>query len=167
VLSVPAQTLGVGNHTLTVYAHAPDKGWWWSQVSFSITPVPPAPVNVIVSPRGLTISRAQSHYKIKGYALDPNATSGTGIDRIEVYMDEVRGAGEGKFLGLAVTGDDQPPAAEAYGARFMTSGYSVEFNPMKFDAGDHHIYAYAVSSITGMETLDVAGFNIADDCPRC
>src|SRR5258708_171732 len=34
VLSLPAGSLNAGGHTLTVYAHTPSKGWWFTQISF-------------------------------------------------------------------------------------------------------------------------------------
>jgi hypothetical protein len=165
-LLLPAGSLAAGGHTLTAYAHTPGKGWWATQVSFTIGPaVPPpaalpAPINVVQSPRGNTIAR-QDRYTIKGYALDPAATRETGIDRVEVYMDELRGTSGSKSIGTAQPGLTRSEAADQYGAQFMSAGYQIDFKPTDFDPGNHHIYTYARSSVTGKETIDTAGFNIA------
>jgi hypothetical protein len=166
-LNLPAGTLGVGGHTLTVFAHTPQKGWWSTQVSFTISPPPApaaaqaAPVNVILEPKGVTLPRGQDRVTVKGYALDPSATTDTGIDRVEVYVDELRGQSDAKFIGIADLGHNRAEAANTYGARFYAAGYQIDLKLAKLDPSNHHIYVYAHSSITGQETLDVAGFNIA------
>jgi hypothetical protein len=175
-LTVGPGVLAAGPHTLSVYAHTPAKGWWFSQVPVTAAPSaavqpaaaqPPttqpsagaAPVNVLLHPTQVTISKQQDHYSIKGYALDPSATTDAGIDHVDVYMDEMRGHG-GTYLGRASLGQDSPEAAGAYGSRFEQAGYQLDFKPVNFNVGDHHIYSYAVSSITGQETMAVTGFKI-------
>jgi hypothetical protein len=166
VLTLPAGSLGPGGHTLTVYAHTPSKGWWSTQVSFTVGPAAPPPsaqpdpINVILQPRGITIAKTQDRYTIRGYALDPSATTDSGIDRVEVYMDELRGRSDAKFIGTADLGHNQTDAANLYGPRFSAAGYQIDFKPNNFDVGNHHVYTYAHSSITGKETIDTAGFNI-------
>jgi hypothetical protein len=162
-LTLAAGTLSPGAHTLGVYAHTPGKGWWFTQVSVTITPPPPsmaAPVNVIIAPQGTIIGQNQDHYPITGYALDPNSTSGSGIDRVEVYLDEQRGDSDSQFIGLAQLGDQPPQAVDAYGQRAAMAGYRIDFKPYKFIVGNHHIYSYAHSSITGQETLAIGSVNL-------
>jgi hypothetical protein len=171
VLSLAAGGLSPGPHTLTIYAHTPAKGWWSTQVSFTIGPAAAAPatqatqaapVNVILQPRGITVNKTgQDRYPIKGYALDPNATTDTGIDRVDVYLDELRGTSGSKFIGTADLGRNQADAANQYGARFMGSGYQIDLKLTDLDPANHHIYTYARSSVTGQETIDTAGFNIS------
>jgi hypothetical protein len=152
-----------------VYAHTPAKGWWFTQVPVTagaaaaqpaVQPAAaPEPVNVLLRPSMVTISKQQDHYSIKGYALDPSATADAGIDHVDVYMDEMRGHG-GTFIGQAALGQDSPEAAGAYGPHFEQAGYQLDFKPVNFSMGDHHIYSYAVSSITGKEAVAVTGFKI-------
>lgn len=101
------------------------------------------------------------HYTIKGYALDPNASGNgdAGIDHVDLYMDELRGHG-GTSIGTASLRQDQSEAAARFGPRFETAGYQLDFKPADFAVGNHHIYAYAVSSITGLETVAVTGFDL-------
>ena len=173
VLNVDANTLGVGGHTVTVYAHTPGKGWWSSSVSFNIAapsasaaPVASAaaPVNVIISPRGITIPRSQDRVTVKGYAFDPAATSNTpylGIDHVEVYVEEPREVASAKhYVGIPQLGLTQSQASDKYGIAFYQAGWQIDMKLSNLDPGNHHIYAYAKSSITGQETMDSAGFNI-------
>lgn len=167
-LSLSPGALGPGAHTLTVYAHTPEKGWWFNQVAIIVAapvaaaqPAPaPPPINVLVRPSMVTISKQMDHYSIKGYALDLRATSGSGIDHVDLFMDDMRGHG-GTLIGRASLGQDQPEAAAKFGPQFETAGYQLDFKPADFAVGDHHIYAYAVSSITGLETVAVTGFAIS------
>jgi hypothetical protein len=166
VLHVAAGTLAAGSHALTVYAHTPAKGWWFNQVSMTVAPpvAQPAPtlapVNVLIRPSMITVSKQMDHYSIKGYALDPNAIGDAGIDHVDLYMDEMRGHGGTVFIGRAALGQDQPEAAAKFGPRFEQAGYQLDFEPTNFNVGNHHIYAYAVSAITGQETVAVTGFDI-------
>src|SRR5438552_3365126 len=73
------------------------------------------PVNAVVAPTGgEEISRKLEKYTIRGYALDPTASVGTGIDRVQVYMDEPRGQG-GTLVGGTEFGGSTPQAAAQYG----------------------------------------------------
>jgi hypothetical protein len=164
--SLPAGALGPGAHTLSVYAHTPSKGWWYTQVSIVVAPgAPPAPapaaiVNAIIAPTASErVSRTLDHYTIRGYALDPSATTGTGIDRVQVYMDEPRGQG-GTLVGEATFGGSTPGAAAQYGPHFAEAGYHVDIRPVDFTAGSHHVYAYARSSVSGQEALAIASFSL-------
>jgi hypothetical protein len=169
-LTLAPGTLAAGPHALNVYAHTPSKGWWSTSLQFSITTgnpavsvasaTAPAPVNVLVRPSEVTISKQMDHYSIKGYALDPSATNDSGIDHVDLYMDEMRGKGGTVYIGRASLGQDQPEAAGRFGPHFETAGYQLDFKPVNFNVGSHHIYAYAVSSITGKETVAVTGFSI-------
>ena len=155
--------LAAGTHTLSVYAHTPAKGWWFTQVPVSIAAPDAAaagPVNVIVAPTASEkISRRLDTYTIRGYAYDPTATTGTGVDRVQVYMDEPRGQG-GMLVGEAQFGGSTPSAAAQLGPRFAEAGYRVDIDPENFTAGNHHIFTYARSSVSGQETQAVVSFDM-------
>jgi hypothetical protein len=161
--ALPPGQLAPGQHTLTVYAHSASKGWWFTQVPVSVGQAraqAAPPVNAVVAPTGgEKISHTLDKYTIRGYALDPSAGSGTGIDRVQVYMDEPRGQG-GTLIGGTEFGGSTPQAAAQYGPRFGEAGWRVDFKPIDFTAGNHHVYAYARSAVTGQETLAVASFDI-------
>ena len=59
---------------------------------------------------------------ITGWAADPTAATGTGVDRVEAYLDAPRDAG-GTFLARATYGESRPDVARALGAdRFTRRG---------------------------------------------
>jgi hypothetical protein len=161
--------LAAGTHTLSVYAHTPAKGWWYSQVSVNVgaasaaaaaAPTGAPPINTLVAPAASEkVSRNQDTYTIRGFAYDPTATTGTGIDRVQIYMDEPRGQG-GMFVGDAQFGGSTPSAAARYGPHFAEAGYRIDIDPENFTAGNHHIFTYARSSVTGLESEAVVSFDM-------
>jgi hypothetical protein len=155
--------LPAGSHTLSVYAHTPSKGWWFTQVPVTVgasTPTAAGPVNVLVAPAASEkVSRKLDTYQIRGYAYDSTAGTGTGVDRVQVYMDEPRGQG-GMFVGDAQFGGSTPSAAAQFGPRFAEAGYRIDIDPENFTAGNHHLFTYARSSVTGVETQAVASFDM-------
>jgi hypothetical protein len=172
--SASVSPLAAGPHTLSVYAHTPSKGWWYTQVSVTASaaapgsaaastaaaPIGTPPVNSLVAPAASEkVSRKLDTYTIRGFAYDPTATSGTGVDRVQVYMDEPRGQG-GMFVGDAQFGGSTPSAAARYGPRFAEAGYRIDIGPENFTAGNHHIFTYARSSVTGLETEAVVSFDM-------
>jgi hypothetical protein len=91
-------TVDVGRHTLTVFAHAPDKGWWYRQVGVSVTVQPAAEsaraIAHISNPRyGEVVYTGDDTYTLTGYAPDKSATinqasQSSGIDRVQVYIND-------------------------------------------------------------------------------
>src|SRR5262249_23410640 len=59
---------------------------------------------VIDAPRGGTTN---TQLNVSGWAADPRASSGTGVDKVEVYLDGEAGSG-GTFLGPATYGLSRP-----------------------------------------------------------
>ncbi len=111
--TIPAGTLSPGAHILTIYAHTPDKGWWYKQVAITVAaPAAPAttggstsatvptgilqdPVFVLTAPKYNEAVWTGDHqdytYQMAGYAFVPNAPAGsgvqgTGITRIEIFI---------------------------------------------------------------------------------
>jgi hypothetical protein len=82
---------------------------------------------------------------INGWALDAGATSGTGVDRVDVYLD-------GTLRGAATYGDNRPDMAAAYGARFASSGFHYQLDLSTIPAGNHSLEARAHSLVSGTTT---------------
>ena len=63
---------------------------------------------------------------VGGWALDPQATTGSGIDAIDVWATrrDVAGAAA-QFLGEATLGFFRPDVAAAYGAQFEATGFQI------------------------------------------
>ena len=92
---------------------------------------------VIDAPRGGTTGTI---LEVRGWAADPTARSGTGVDRVEVYLDGERDAG-GTRLGQATYGLQRPDIAAHLGSQqFLLSGYALQAT---VSPGPHTIYVYA------------------------
>jgi len=91
-----------------------------------------------------------------GSAYDRNAAAdqGTGVDRIQVYLDGDRSSGI--FIGEATLGQLDPAAARA-GGQFASSGWQLAFQPNSWmpnlsDNQISQVTIYAHSSVTGKES---------------
>jgi hypothetical protein len=86
--------------------------------------------------------------------------AGSGIDRVEVYMDGERDSG-GTLVGDATLGFSDQTAATKYGSQFQSAGWQLTFNPTNYDKGVHQIFAYARSAVSGKENLALLTWNDA------
>ena len=92
---------------------------------------------VIDTPRGGTTGTT---LEVRGWAADPAARSGTGVDLVEIYLDGERDAG-GTRLGQAAYGLQRPDIAAHLGSQqFLLSGYALQTT---VSPGPHTIYVYA------------------------
>lgn len=164
-LDLPPNTLSVGPHTLTVYAHTPAKGWWSKQVAITITrpSYKDDPLTVITAPQAGETVKTDKEYTITGYSLDRNAdpTQGRGVDRVQIWLGGPRDTAGSWLLGEATLGLESGPAA-AYGGQFSKAGWQLTFNPTKFHADNYFLYVYARSSIRGKESVTTVQFKIAE-----
>jgi hypothetical protein len=75
-----------------------------------------------------------------GWAADPGNAQGTGVDRVEVYLDGPRDSG-GMFLARAEYGQTRQDVSRGLGAdRFARSGWRVEAD---VPPGQRALYVYA------------------------
>jgi hypothetical protein len=88
-------------------------------------------------------------FVVAGWAIDLNATSGTGIDAVHVWAFPVTG-GPPQFLGACAYGGLRPDVGTAFGAQFANSGFSLTV--ANLDAGAYHLIAFAHSAVTGVFT---------------
>jgi YD repeat-containing protein len=66
-------------------------------------------------------------FRISGWAVDPAAASGTGVDAIHVHAYPNPGSGQPAiFVGAATYGDSRPDVGAIYGARFTNAGYHLD-----------------------------------------
>jgi len=89
------------------------------------------------------------NYSVEGTAWDQSATSGNGVDRIDVFLDN-RDNG-GLFLASAQPGIANP--TQGSGSQFANSGWRVTVNLPKNQTGLHTLAFYAHSSVTGGEKV--------------
>jgi hypothetical protein len=165
---VPGSTLLPGVRTLTVYAHTPDKGWWSREVTVNVAatlelPYPDDPLSVVIAPSRDASASTTGDYQIKGYSLDRNAdpSQGTGVDRVQIYMDGPRGSAEALLLGEATLGQWLGSGAD-YGSQFARAGWDLIITPTQYASTSHTLYVYVRSSVSGKETLTTIPFKIVD-----
>jgi hypothetical protein len=164
--TLPSTELGSGA-TLYVYVHTPSKGWWYQQL-FTSTIGPQfaaGPVVDVEVPTALATVHSASPFTMHGFAYDPSASpdQGTGVDRVQVYLDGDRSSGT--FIGEASLGKLDPAAAAA-GGQFANAGWQLTFQPNSWlpNLSDNQISkltVYARSSVTGKETSTPASILIS------
>lgn len=146
-------------NSLYVYAHTPAKGWWYLQVIVGVATAPSAvaPTLNVEVPTSLATVHSNAAFTMRGFAFDPAAgpDQGTGVDRIQVYLDGDRGSGI--YIGDAKLGEFDKYAAAASGGRFPNAGWELTFQPNSWmsSISDNQLTrmtVYARSSVTGAET---------------
>jgi hypothetical protein len=156
--TVPPSTLAPGLATLYVYAHTPSKGWWYTQTDFFLSGSPFAfdPRLDLKTPTPLASLHANAPFTVSGTAIDRNASpsQGTGVDRVEVYLNGDRKTGI--FLGDATLGIADPSTV-SFGAQFVKGGWQLQFQPASAmpSVADNQMVpltVYAHSAVTGTET---------------
>ena len=144
--------LPAGSQTLTVVAHTPAKGSWSKNVSVNVAgtsgTVAPASsaaasglVLRIISPTSDDIVPSNNNGVIFGVAYDTRtrAELGSGVNRVQVYLDGPRGQAGSQTLGDATLNG---------------SDWSLNWEPTRFNKVPHHIlWVYARSAVTGEEAL--------------
>jgi uncharacterized repeat protein (TIGR03803 family) len=137
-------SLAPGNYTLVVYARSVvSESWFWQTRSITV-PTPGDPVMTIDTPgNGAT---AGQPFLLAGWAIDRDATSGTGVDTLHVWAFPTDG-GPAMFVGAADTGGNRADVGAAYGSQFTNSGYNVSVSGLP--PGQYQIVVYAHSTVTG------------------
>jgi glucose/arabinose dehydrogenase len=87
-------------------------------------------------------------FAVAGWAIDPAAATGTGVDVVNVWAYPGPGSGaQPIFVGAAVSGGSRPDVGAAFGSRFASSGFSVLVSGLA--PGDYQLVAFALSTATG------------------
>ena len=106
------------------------------------------PIALDVPPAGSTV---QQPFQVAGWAIDPAAASGTGVDAVHVYAypSDSSGVPTGPpALGLvAGYGSSRPGVGALYGSRFTNSGYWLDITGLP--PGYYHLVVNARSTVTG------------------
>lgn len=82
--------------------------------------------------------------RVSGWAADLNVREGTGISKVEVYLDGP--SGFGKKLGDAKINLDRTDVGNIYGSNFNNCGYSFTFDGSALEPGSSHkLFVYGFS----------------------
>ena len=135
--------LSSGPHTLEAHAHSSLNGQVTTYPRTIVVAAGSEPFGAVDVPDdGATVS---SLTEVRGWALDARAHDGTGIDRVQVFLD-------GALIADAQYGLARPDVAGVYGAQFADAGWSTRLDPAGLSLGQHTLEARARSLLSGEET---------------
>jgi hypothetical protein len=169
-----AAALSTGSNLLVVYAHTPDKGWWYKQLQV-IVAAPPArafaddPLLIVrTATPSLDVPQSTNNLVLDGYAIDRNmpmnqqlGVGGSGVSSVQAYLDgpKTPGNGAGSLIATASMGKENREAT-GFGERFLNSGWEITIHPSDLSVDRHELYIYAESAFWPSETLVVIPFNV-------
>ena len=108
---------------------------------------PTAQADVHVQIDAPAAGSAHAPLVVAGWALDPLATAGTGIDALHVWAYRRDIDAQPQFLGAAAVGGERPDVGAAYGRQFESAGFSLT-TPLLWP-GTYDLLVYPWSHRTG------------------
>jgi hypothetical protein len=141
---VTVKGLNPGVYQLNAYAHSRVTGTFNDMRGVVVTIAGSAPRMWIDAPAvGQDVTRT---FMVAGWAFDPNAGSGSGVDTVHVWAYPNPGSGAAPvFVGVATVGVSRPDVAAAFGAPGATSGYGLIGT---LPAGTYDLVVFAHSTAT-------------------
>jgi glucose/arabinose dehydrogenase len=119
---ITVKGLAPGDWWIVVYGLVSTTGTFSVERLITVTIDPSALMNIDSPLQSATVTMP---FVIGGWALDPGAVEGTGVDAIHGWAFPVEPAmGDAVFLGAATFGS-RPDVAAAFGAQFLNSGFSL------------------------------------------
>jgi hypothetical protein len=116
--------LAPGTYQFTVFAR--------SKVAGTFNNARAVVVNVVGTPPRMAIDLPASNqsvarsFMVAGWAIDPGAPAGSGVDAVHVWAYPNPGSGQApRWVGAAAVGASRPDVAGLFGARALRSGYNL------------------------------------------
>ncbi len=121
---VTVKGLAPGVYLINAYAHSRVTGTFNDVRGTTVTIAGNPPRMSIDTPgAGQTVGRS---FMIAGWAIDPNAGAGSGVDVVQAWAYPNPGSGAAPvFVGTAALGGARPDVAAAFGPSGATSGYGL------------------------------------------
>jgi hypothetical protein len=153
--TVPGASVPGGPQTLYVYAHTPDKGWWFKTVNVNgggslasganpgaadVAAAGVPQISFITPYETQNVSTHTTNFVISGEVSDATNTT------VEVWIDGEKNTQYGVFVGNATPSSD--------------GSWAVNWNPSHFRTGHANLYAYAMDRATGLTGEAMVGFNV-------
>jgi hypothetical protein len=139
--------LAPGNWQLVVYGFVIAHGGFTLARAVPVTIQASGLMSIDTPAQSATVTRP---FFIGGWALDPAALIGTGVDTIHVWAFRVAPAtGPPVFLGVPQFGN-RPDVAAIFGQQFLNSGVGLVVNSGTLPAGTWDITAFGHSSVSGV-----------------
>ena len=105
-----------------MYARSTVTGTFSRQLTARVAVRQSAPIVFLDRPAAGAI--VSSPFVLSGWALDPGAPAGTGVDAIHVWAYPVAG-GPAVWVGAATYGTSRPDVGAYYGAQFGNAGFTL------------------------------------------
>jgi hypothetical protein len=140
-----ARGLQPGTYQIAVFAKSTVTGTFNNvrTVTVTIAGAPPR-MAIDIPGNGHTAGTA---FIVAGWAFDPNAASGSGVDAVHVWAYPNPGSGAApRFVGAATVGGSRGDVAAAFGAAGASSGYGLSAT---LPAGVYDLAVHAHSTATG------------------
>ena len=102
-------------------------------------------------------ARVREPFVVSGWALDPDASAGTGVNELQLWLLPVAG-GAPIFAGTPITGLDRPDVAAIYGSNFAAAGFAQLV--VRMPPGRYYLVAIAGVVATGGFAYDYADVTI-------
>jgi hypothetical protein len=138
--SVTVTNLSPAPYQLMVFAHSSVTGTF-SSTSTKVT-VAKGPILQVDTP--LDNTAVWPTFAVAGWSVDLRSTSGTGIDKVNVYATKV-GTSTQVLLGAATYGGTRADVGGAFGSRFAPSAFGLT---VTLAPGVYDISTYAHSTVT-------------------
>jgi hypothetical protein len=134
-----------GTYLLAVFAHSRITGTFNNVQTVRITVTGPQPHMSIDTPAaGGSVGTT---FTVSGWAIDPAAPSGSGVDAIHVWAYRNPGSGAApRFVGVGTLGYARPDVAAAFGPSGAASGYALTG---ALAPGVYDLVVFARSTVTG------------------
>jgi hypothetical protein len=142
--SLQVSRLAAGRYTIVAFALSSATGQFHAATT-DVMVAPGAPAGIVID----TIPANASVFaplQIGGWAIDPAAASGTGVDAVHVWAYPNSGAAP-SFLGAATLGRARPDISALFGSVYLNSGFDLTVTTIP--AGDYRLVAFAHSTATG------------------
>ncbi|MDD5621535.1 MAG: hypothetical protein PHQ09_00005, partial [Actinomycetota bacterium] len=138
-------------HYLYIYALIPKYGWNYTREKIVIPGEIESDENIRLSidnpkENEVIAETDKSNMDISGWTVDTGYQNGTGIDRVEIYLNGPKGFGQ--FLGESNYGLERQDVANALGnANYTGSGYSLDFDASGLEtSSENTLYIYSFSN---------------------
>jgi YD repeat-containing protein len=138
-----AQGLSAGEYDLVAYVHIVSTGLWTTLPVNRVTAITGQVMSLETPTASQVVNQA---FTVAGWAIDQDATSGTGVDQVTVTAQPLPG-GTPIALGAASYGLVRQDVGNAYGSRFVNSGFSLTSTTLP--AGSYRLDVSARSTVPG------------------
>jgi hypothetical protein len=141
--SLQVAGLAPGPYKLVAFGHNKATGTFTATAERLVTISATGMLFIDAPGPGATVTSA---FEVGGWAIDPAATTGSGIDGVQFYIFPNDGAAPGVFVGAGSYGWARPDVAAILGPRFANCGY--HFTVTGAAPGNYLLAVYAHSTVT-------------------